>query len=230
MRAGCVNCAREVEDVAHRGAAERVDALRVVAHHRDALPGRLHRQDDLRLQAVGVLVFVDQHVVEARADLLRPARLGHHLGPEQQQVVVVQHVLLLLGFDIGAEQLLQLVLPLAAPGVGVLQHLVERVAGVEHARVDAQAGALERKAVLGLRQADLVAHHAHQVFGIAAVVDGEGLLQADARRVLAQQPRADAVEGAASRAGWAATALAAGPAPAAARRRRAAPSPAPRGG
>jgi hypothetical protein len=44
-----------------------------------------------------------------------------------------------------------------------------------------------------------VAHQAHQVFRIAAVVDGEGLVQADAARVVAQQARADAVEGAGPR-------------------------------
>ena len=34
-------------------------------------PGRLHGQDDLGLQAVGVLVFVDQQVIETLADFLR---------------------------------------------------------------------------------------------------------------------------------------------------------------
>lgn len=49
---------------------------------------------------------------------------------------------------------------------------------------------------MGLRQAGLVAHQAHQVLGVAAVVQGEALRQAQARRVLAQEPRADGVEGA----------------------------------
>lgn len=35
-------------------------------------------------------------------------RLGDHLRPEQQQVVVVQHTLGLLGFDVAAEKRLQL--------------------------------------------------------------------------------------------------------------------------
>ena len=43
---------------------------------------------------------------------------------------------------------------------------------------------------------ELVAHDGHQVRGILAVVDGEGRIEADALGVLAQQPRADAVEGA----------------------------------
>jgi hypothetical protein len=50
--------------------------------------------------------------------------------------------------------------------------------------------------LLGLGQADFVAHQTHQVFGIAAVVDGERFVQADAAGEVAQQARADAVEGA----------------------------------
>jgi hypothetical protein len=41
-----------------------------------------------------------------------------------------------------------------------------------------------------------MADHAHQVLGVAAVVDGEGFGQADPLRAIAQQPRADRVEGA----------------------------------
>ena len=87
---------REVEDVAHLGSAKGVDRLRVVADHREAAAVGLQRLQDGRLQPVGVLVFVDQHVIEARADRRRQRRLGHRLLPVQQQVVVVEHLLLLL--------------------------------------------------------------------------------------------------------------------------------------
>ncbi|MDT4830740.1 hypothetical protein FQZ97_642150 [compost metagenome] len=189
----------KVEDVAHRGAAERVDRLRVVAHHRHAAPVGLHRAQDLGLQQVGVLVLVDQHVVEARADVRGQRGLGDHLGPVEQEVVVVEHVLLLLGLDVGAEQRLELGLPLGAPGKVVFQHGGQRRARVHAARVDRQAGALARKAVDRGRQPQLVPHQPHEVFGVAAVVDGEVLVQPDLRGVLAQQPRADAVEGAGPR-------------------------------
>ena len=52
------------------------------------------------------------------------------------------------------------------------------------------------KAALGLRQAELVPDEVHQVGGILAVVDGEGRIEADLPGIVAQQPRADAVEGA----------------------------------
>jgi hypothetical protein len=41
---------REIEDVAHRGAAKGVDRLRVVADHGEAAAIGFHRQQDRRLQ------------------------------------------------------------------------------------------------------------------------------------------------------------------------------------
>ncbi|MDH6592436.1 hypothetical protein M2165_002325 [Variovorax sp. TBS-050B] len=186
----------EIEDVAHRGAAERIDRLGVVAHHGDAATVRLEREQDRRLQQVGVLVLVDQHMVEALSDQGGQRGLGHHAGPVEQQVVVIEHVLLLLGLDVGAEQPLELGLPFGAPRKGLGEHAFERRARVDAARIDRQAGALAREAVHGRREAELVAHQAHQVLGVAAVVDREVLVQADVGRVFAQQPRADAVKGA----------------------------------
>ena len=126
----------EIEDVAHRRGAEGVDRLRVVADHGEAAPVGLQRQQDRGLQAVGVLVLVDQDVVEAAADLLGERRLGDHLRPVEQQVVVVEHVLALLGLDVGGEQLPQLLRPRRAPGERGVQHVVERHLGVDAARVD----------------------------------------------------------------------------------------------
>ncbi|SQH17216.1 Uncharacterised protein [Bordetella parapertussis] len=185
---------REIEDVAHARGAERIDRLRVVAHHGQAAAVGLHGQQDGGLQAVGVLVLVDQDMVEARADIGGQPRVAHHLGPVQQQVVVIEHVLLLLGQHIGLEQALELGLPGFAPRERLAQHLGQRRLAVDHARINGQAGALEREAVVGGRQPQLVAHDAHQLLGVAAIVHGKGLRQADARRAIAQQPRAHAVE------------------------------------
>ena len=52
------------------------------------------------------------------------------------------------------------------------------------------------KRLSGLREAELVPDEVHQVGGILAVVDGEGRVEADLLGIFAQQPRADAVEGA----------------------------------
>ena len=63
-------------------ATERVDRLRVVADHGEAAAARLQRQQDRGLQAVGVLVFVDQHVAEASADL--GGDLPHGASPHRE--------------------------------------------------------------------------------------------------------------------------------------------------
>ncbi len=128
-----VEVLREVEDVAHVGGAERVDRLRVVADDGEAAPVALQRQQDRGLQPVGVLVFVDQHVIEAAADVLGDGRVGNHLCPVEQQVVVIEHVLALLGFDVGGEQLLQFLRPRRAPLEGRMQHVVDGQLGVDAA-------------------------------------------------------------------------------------------------
>jgi hypothetical protein len=107
--------ARKVEDIADSGGSERVDRLRVVADDRDPLPVRLHRAKDRGLQAIGVLVFVDQDVIEACADLGGDRGFRHHLRPVQQQVVVVEDVLRLLGLHVRGEQLRELGMPLRTP-------------------------------------------------------------------------------------------------------------------
>ena len=67
---GGTEMAGKVEDVAHRRGAERIDRLGVVADDGEPAPVWLQRQQDRSLQAVGVLVFVDQHMIEAAADVI----------------------------------------------------------------------------------------------------------------------------------------------------------------
>ena len=136
-------------------------------------------------------------MVEARRDLRRERRLAEHLGEIEQQVVVIEHALALLGLDVGREQAAQRLFVRRRPGKVPAERLLERNLRVGDARIDRQTGRLGREALLLLRQAGLVAAERHQVGRILAVVDGEGGIEADARRVFAQQPRADRMEGAA---------------------------------
>ena len=86
----------ESQDVLDRRGAERVDGLRIVADHRDALAVGLERVDDLALQGAGVLVFIDQHVIEILRQALRQRRVLHHHVPVEQQIVEIQDAILLL--------------------------------------------------------------------------------------------------------------------------------------
>ena len=186
----------EVEDVAHRRRAEGIDRLGVVADHHHAAPVRPKRHEDRGLQPVGVLVFVDQDVVEAPADILGDGPLLQHRRQIEQEVVVIENVLALLGFRIGTEEPGEFLPPAAAPREGLLQHVGELRLLVDRARIDRQARRLGGEALLGVRQAQLVADEIHQVGRILAVVDGEGRVEADRVCIFAQKPRADAVEGA----------------------------------
>jgi hypothetical protein len=184
----------EVEDVADRGGAERVDRLGVVADHGEAAARGLEREQDRRLQPVGVLILVDQHVIEALGDIGGNRRLRHHLRPVEQEIVVVEHVLALLGLDISGEQRPQLRLPMLAPGEVRAQHLVERQLRVHRARIDREAGALGGKARLGLGEAEIVPDQIDEIRGILTVVDGESAIEPDLAGVFPEKPRADRVE------------------------------------
>jgi hypothetical protein len=194
--AGRREALRKAQHVADLGRAEGIDRLRVVAHHRDAAPVGLQRVQDAGLQPVGVLEFVDQHVVEAGAHRTRHRRFLQGQVPVQQQVVVVQHTLRLLGLGVGAEQPVQVGLPFGAPRVVGGQHLGQRLCAVERARQDGHAGARQREAALAVVQVEPGAHLGQQFLGVAAVDDAEVRRQAELGRMVAQQPGGHAVEGA----------------------------------
>ncbi len=184
------------QDVVDRRRAERVDRLRIVADDAHTHAVRLHRVHDLRLQRIRVLVFVDQHVLEAPADLAGDPLFLHEDVPVQQQVVVVEQLLRVLDLDVAAEQLRQLVAPVAAPGKYLFERLCQRMAAVDAVGVDRQARVLAREPLLFLGETELLAQEVQQVRGIAAVEHRERRLQPDHLRVLAQQPVADRVIGA----------------------------------
>ena len=75
-----------------------------------------------------------------------------------------------------------------------MQNLLERLLAVDGARIDGEAGVFGGKALVGLREAEIVAHEIHQIGGIAAIVDGESRRKANRFRIFAQKPRTDGVE------------------------------------
>ena len=187
----------EVEDVAHGGSPEAVDRLRVVADARHARAVRPQPRDDVGLQRVGVLVLVDEHVVEAFAHPLAGVRIAEQPVPEQQQVVVVEDLLLLLHVGVACEEELEVVFGLAAPRERRLEDIGERELRVDAPRVDVEARRLLREPRPAAAQAEFGAGEVHEVFGVASVEDREVGLHADVAGVDAQQPGGDRVERAA---------------------------------
>ena len=145
------------------------------------------------MQAVRVLILVDEDMVEASADVVGKVGVANHLRPIEQQVVIVEHVLLLLGFDIGREEFLELRRPPRAPWIRCADDLLDRRLGIDAARIDGEAGALGREAAFGLREALLVPDQVHEVRRVFAIVNRKGGIETNLLGVLAQQPGADAM-------------------------------------
>jgi hypothetical protein len=92
------------------------------------------------LEPVGVLVLVNENVVEASTDVAGNGRLGHRVTPVQQEVVVIKNIVLLLPGDIGLKEAAELAGPLGAPWKEPGKRFFERTAGIDGVRVDRQAG------------------------------------------------------------------------------------------
>src|SRR5829696_5496288 len=63
--------AGEVEDVADLGRPEGVDRLGIVTDDGHPASIRLHSRQNQRLEAVGILILIHQHMLEALADCVR---------------------------------------------------------------------------------------------------------------------------------------------------------------
>ena len=137
------------------------------------------REKDRRLKPVRVLILIDQDVIEPTPDVVGKDWIAHGLRPVQQQIVIIEHILALLGFDIGRKQILQFRSPSGAPRERRSQHLFDRSLCVDAPRVDRNAGSLGREAALGFRQTLFVTDQIHQVGRILAIVDRESGVKAD---------------------------------------------------
>ena len=185
---------REVEDVANRSGAERIDRLGIVSDHRETAASRLERQQDRRLQPVCVLILVDEHMIEAAADVFGEGWLAHHLCQVEQKIVVIEHVLVLLGFDIAGEHFSEFVGPAGAPRKRCTQHLLDGRLGIYAAGIDGKTCGLGREARLRLREPAFVSHEIHQVGGILSIMNCKGPIKADLVGVFAQETRTDSVK------------------------------------
>ena len=74
--------------------------LRTVADDGQAAAVGLQGKKNRRLESVGILIFIHEDVVKSPSDFVAQAGLADHIGPVQQQVVVVEHVLRLLLSDV----------------------------------------------------------------------------------------------------------------------------------
>jgi hypothetical protein len=101
------NWSGKVEDVPHCRGTKGIDRLGVVADHGEPCAIGCQREKDRGLQSVGVLILVNQDVIEIRPHLRGDRGHLNGLAPIQQQIVVIEHVVALLGGDVSGEEALQ---------------------------------------------------------------------------------------------------------------------------
>ena len=196
MRRAPGNWSRKVQDVANGRTPKRVNRLRVVADDHQIAIFAAQRLQNLRLERVRVLVLVDQDVLELAGHLLRGWRRAQR-APEQEQVVVVEHVLGALAAGVLGEDGADAVGVVGAPGKAAFQDRAEALAGVDHARIDGHQGVFAREAALFALIAPgllLAADQVHQVGHVGLVEHGEVGREAERSTVLAQEAIGDGVE------------------------------------
>ena len=130
--------------------------------------------ENARLQQIRVLVFVDQNVVVQAGDAVGDRRrLLEHQRPEQQQVVVVDEIALRLSARVLGEDPNDLARELDELRVLLLENLLDRVLGVEVARIYVVERFLLRESFFLAAESEAGARELHQILGVALVHDGE---------------------------------------------------------
>ena len=115
-RGGWIELFRKIENVADGGRAKAVDRLGIIANNREPLAIRLERQQDRRLDGIGVLILIHQHMVEQAANFARDFGHLHQFRPIEKKIVIVEDMLALLRLDIALEQAAKILFEAGAPG------------------------------------------------------------------------------------------------------------------
>src|ERR1700681_4790067 len=87
-------------------------------------------------------------MVEAAADIVGKVWVAYSLCPIEQEIIVIEDILPLLGLHIGREELAQLGRTRGAPRERSVQHLLNRELRVHAARVDRKARAFHWETTL----------------------------------------------------------------------------------
>ena len=185
----------ELKDVCEIGPAPRVDRLGVVTDDHDVLMGSRQRVDQSGLEAVGVLVLIDEDRPEAplvgRGDLRTSEQEFVRLG---EKVVEVEGVDLLLASFVGRGDLCDLLLQVDEVTVAAGQQGAESLARVA-AETDQFGENLPLGESLVIGAESQTRHHGlEQFLLILPVHDGESFAESDGLGMAAEDPVTDRVE------------------------------------
>ena len=188
----------ELEDVLEVRAAEGVDALRIVADDQQVPMRRRGDVDDLALQAVGILVLVDQHRGKPPADALARGRhLDEQPFPVQEQVVEIHRVHLRLALREAAGDTQDLLFQRDELWRLRRDHLRQRPLRVDGGRVQIDQRVGPGKPALSDAISEVGGGARHHLLGVLAIEQPEPIRVAESRGVLPQEPMGDVMERAA---------------------------------
>ena len=184
----------KAEDVLNGGAPELVNALVVVAHHTDVAPAPCQQRGEQILQVVGILILVDQHILEAPLPVCPYILLLlQQLHREEDQVVKVHGV----GREHPAHILAVNLSDADAADVPALSGAVQIVSGADAAVLGPadfpQHGLGGKHLVV---QVHVLQDAFEQAQAVRRVIDGEAAGKAQPLRVPPQDAHAGRVEGA----------------------------------
>jgi len=122
----------EVPHVGDGGGPKGVDGLGIVAHCTQVGVGPAHAAHDVGLDWIGVLVFVDEDMVEQITQ--RPSRRARgEAPPEQQEVVVVEDIVGPLAGGVGGEDRAEVVVVVGTPRIVGVENIGELGLAAHHA-------------------------------------------------------------------------------------------------
>ena len=185
----------EVTEVAWVRPAEPVDRLRFVADHGEALSLRSQQPDDVDLEAVHVLVFVDQHETETCGEMWSQIFVPQERAPVEQEIVEVQEGRAPFAGGEVPEQRSDDVRMRCAPRVFRWHDIAQWALGIDAAGIDVDEGRGSGKPCSGPGQVVVVAQQIHQIAGPGRVKQAEALGQAEHLRVGGDVAVGDRVEG-----------------------------------
>ena len=184
----------ELEDVARRCRAERIDRLKVVADRGHGAPPPSEALHDRDLQPVDVLVLVNEDVVKRRRNVRARMRVRHQRPPQEQQVIEIDGAEGALARGEGLKERAEDLEVLLAPREALGHDLPHRPLRVHRARVDVSERVLAREAPSGLAVTLLLPHEIEQVGGITRVEHREVRAESERRGVPAHEAMPHRVE------------------------------------
>ena len=185
----------EMQDVTRFSSAERVDGLCIVSDDRDSFVGSAQRLQNIYLQSVHVLVFINQYVIERTREPWAQTIIKGGGPPEQEKVVEVKHASSPFAGDVAAANLDYLLHDIVCPRRHCRGYRRDGPASVDGSRIDIQQKSLAWEPLAGgLRVAALFSNEVNDVGSIGRIQYRESFGNTERMRISPQSPVCDGVK------------------------------------